>query len=68
MTDREKLIDLIRGTPDVKVWPDAGGKIADHLIANGVTVQECGGCDICNTFISDDTDWKFCPFCGKPIK
>ena len=41
---------------------------ADNLIANGVTVQECGGCDICNAFISDDTDWKFCPFCGKPIK
>ena len=40
MTDREKLIELIRGTPDVKVWPDAGGKIADHLIANGVTVQK----------------------------
>lgn len=40
MTDREKLVELIRGTPDVKVWPDAGGKIADHLIANGVTVQK----------------------------
>lgn len=40
MSDREKLIELIQGTPDVKVWPDAGGKIADHLIANGVTVQK----------------------------
>ena len=37
---REKLIELIRETPDVKVWPDANRKIADHLIANGVTIPE----------------------------
>ena len=37
---REKLIELIHDTPDVKVWPDANRKIADHLIANGVTVVD----------------------------
>lgn len=40
VADREKLIELIRGTPDVKVWPDAGAKLADHLISHGVTVQK----------------------------
>ena len=34
---REKLIELIRDTPDVRVWPDASRKIADHLISHGVT-------------------------------
>ena len=40
MDTREKLIELIHDTPDVRVWPDANRKIADHLIANGVTVQK----------------------------
>ena len=44
MTDREKqkekLIELIENTPGVSFSPDAGDMIADHLIANGVTVQE----------------------------
>ena len=40
MTDREKLIKLLGSTPDVVAWPHAKEKIADHLLANGVTVQE----------------------------
>ena len=35
MTDREKLIELIRQ----EVVPYFAEKIADHLLANGVTVQ-----------------------------
>lgn len=36
MTDREKLIELIRH----EVVPYFAERIADHLIANGVTVRE----------------------------
>ena len=37
MTDREKLIKLLGSTPDVVARPHAKEKIADHLLANGVT-------------------------------
>ena len=37
MTDREKLIELAKGTPDVWMSETASEMIADHLIANGVT-------------------------------
>lgn len=37
MNDREKLIKLLGSTPDVVAWPHAKEKIADHLLANGVT-------------------------------
>ena len=36
----ERLTELISETPDVRVWPDAGAKIAKYLIANGVTFRE----------------------------
>lgn len=79
MTDREKLIALIRGTRDVVVWPDAGAKIADHLIANGVVVrekgewkrvyEECEGwvdrCSQCKV-IGDGS--PFCPNCGADMR
>ena len=78
MTDREKLIELVQEANDatnkaieedrVEDREDAWMFLADYLIAHGVTVQECGGCDICNAFIQNDTLWKFCPFCGSPIK
>lgn len=42
MTDREKLIELMRSFQNEhnSVVPDKEG-IADHLIANGVTVNQC---------------------------
>lgn len=42
MTDREKLIELMANVRSrSSVW-DSAGDIADHLIANGVTVQKHG--------------------------
>ena len=38
MTDREKLTDVICSM-DICSW-DWAGKIADHLLANGVTFQK----------------------------
>ena len=43
MTDREKLIELLDGIhhkPMGKTYKERIESIADHLIANGVTVQE----------------------------
>ena len=37
MTDREKLIELLFDVPEVTVYNRAAPKIANHLIANGVT-------------------------------
>ena len=39
MDTRRKLVELLR---DVQYLGGLEEKIADHLIANGVTVQECG--------------------------
>ena len=55
MTDREKLIELLCNlpTPEFVVGTRRAGKklitagfIADHLIANGVTVQENTAADV----------------------
>ena len=44
MSDREKLIDILESAESAVYWnsDDCGfiEKIADHLIANGVTVQQ----------------------------
>ena len=37
---RDRLIELVKGTPDVGGSDLASEMIADHLLANGVTVQE----------------------------
>ena len=37
MTDREKLIEILRTKP-FNMSEVSGGRLADHLIANGVTV------------------------------
>ena len=39
MNDREKLAELIKSTPNVAVCKISNESLADHLIANGVTVQ-----------------------------
>ena len=50
MNDRtkEKIVELL----DIIIQPGQKtiGDIADHLIANGVTVQELDGCDFCKKF------------------
>lgn len=40
MTDREKLVELIRWIGMLEI--EDCEYIADHLLANGVTVQRCG--------------------------
>ena len=37
---REKLIELLKNTPDVWMSETASGMLADHLIAHGVTIQD----------------------------
>ena len=57
MTDREKLVELL----EANTYESLGGylvvkgfetakELADHLLANGVTVQCSEGCDFCKTF------------------
>lgn len=77
MDVREKLVELI-----VEAMPPCysdvfATQIADHLIANGVTVQECGEwvydhwcefkCSLCGEF-SSSKPYKgkenYCPNCG----
>ena len=48
MDVREKLVDILKQAPfegkvlDEWWWEEKIKRIADHLISNGVTVQECG--------------------------
>ena len=71
MDVREKLVELLTNSPqlDVLDWTTGWEEAANYLIANGVTVQECGhwvsyqsddpyGC-------MDDKEWYRCSKCGK---
>lgn len=76
MTDREKLIDIIVRTPSVAVSSrTAAEHIADHLIANGVTIptrcKDCKykfavnghnkeGCPLDSTGLMHDDDFCSC--------
>lgn len=48
MDVKEKLVEILKQAPfegkvlDEWWWEEKIKRIADHLIANGVTVQECG--------------------------
>ena len=48
MDVKEKLVEILKQAPfegkvlDEWWWEEKIKKIADHLISNGVTVQECG--------------------------
>ena len=62
MDVREKLVELIESA---RYWgSNTSEEIADHLIANGVTVQECGYwvslTDCANTGI-------YCSVCNKKV-
>ena len=66
MPDREKLVELISET---LLWEDVTienvcKQVADHLIANGVTVQKHGRWEI---FLSDydDCEMMRCSCCGS---
>ena len=46
MDVREKLVDLIESA---RYWgSNTSEEIADHLLRNGVTVQELDGCEYCS--------------------
>ena len=76
MNDREKLIELFDNFGVYNDWY-TNGEIADHLIANGVTVQVC--CHksksvisktglMCTACYSDiDRDAVFCKYCGAKV-
>ena len=93
MDVREKLVDLlgniylpIMAGPDVigeyRIPHKLKEEIADHLIANGITVQEQDGCEYCraasyteNPFIvitqmgrEVKTQFNFCPNCGRSLQ
>ncbi len=44
---REKLIELLQCSPTDVMGNHGVGALADHLIANGVTVQELDDCEYC---------------------
>ena len=56
MDAREKLIDILKQAPfegkvlDEWWWEEKIKMIADHLIANGVKVQELDGCKYCEEY------------------
>lgn len=52
MADREKLIEWVNDVLRYLPWGEVSSKtpeeVADHLISNGVTVRERGGCNWCS--------------------
>ena len=88
MNVREKMVELLKEAPynifDNKLggmlFDSCLGMIADHLITNGVTVQECIEdsdyikCPKCGVMVKRDFtffdvgDWNFCPNCGEPME
>ena len=81
MDVREKLVEIIQDekNPVWRWFPNNASmmQLADYLIANGVTVQECGEwvydhwcefkCSVCGEF-SNSKPYKgkenYCPKCG----
>ena len=63
MTDREKLIELLKGTPDVWMSDKSSEMLADHLISNGVTVRERGRWEQ----VDHDGSWRVdrCSICHR---
>ena len=81
MDVREKLVELIESA---RYWgSNTSEEIADHLINNGVTVQEQDGCEYCNGLpFSQMEDFtmpnaskkdydivtiRHCPMCGRRL-
>lgn len=80
---REKLVEILKQAPfegkvlDEWWWEEKIVRIVDHLIAHGVTVQECCRkaesvisktglmCTACHSDI--DRDAVFCKYCGAKV-
>ena len=83
MDVREKLVELLNASPDIRMPYTPTEIVADRLIANGVTVQELDGCEYCHGLpvsqMEDITmpnaskkDYdivtiRFCPMCGRRL-
>ena len=63
MDVREKLVELVKRAITDWKHGDVSEMIADHLIANGVTVQESNGCEYCKEY--EDLPEYF--ISGKPV-
>ena len=59
----EKLVELVKRAITDWKHGDVSEMIADHLIANGVTVQESNGCEYCKEY--EDLPEHFVN--GKPV-
>lgn len=75
MNVREKLIDilgefLLWPSKMKNVWmPQGIEKLADHLISNGVTVQECAYWQYIEDDIDEDNNIQaYCSVCGAGDK
>ena len=71
MTDREKLIELLTQVAVIGDYLDMR-KVADHLIAHGVTVQQCARpLEEWGEDYGDVLWWKFPveepPYIGSPL-
>lgn len=78
MDVREKLVEILKQAPfegkvlDEWWWEEKIKRIADHLINNGVTVQECARpLEEWNEDYGDVIWWKFPieepPYVGSPL-
>ena len=66
MDNRRKLVELLR---DVQYLGGLEEKIADHLIENGVTVQECAYWQYIEDDIDEDNNIQaYCSVCGAGDK
>ena len=66
MTDREKLIEFVKRAITDWEHGDVSEKIADHLIANGVTIPV--GCKDCKMRCPESiTVVKHCTLTGVPV-
>ena len=63
MDVRGKLVELVKRAITDWKHGDVSEMIADHLIANGVTVQESNGCEYCKEY--EDLPEHFVN--GKPV-
>ena len=56
MTDREKLIELLQHSPTDAMGNHGVGAMADHFLANGVTIPvRCKDCVFCHYNSSNET-------------
>lgn len=58
---REKLIEFLKGTPDIWMSDTASEMLADDLIANGVTIPV--RCKDCTHY---ETGRRLTPYCKCP--